>query len=327
MARVKRIDLPFSVYHVLSRTNSGDIAFTDGRDENKFLCYLEKYTNLFSFRLHAFCLMPTHFHLILESTKMPSLSEFMRRLLTAYTVYFNRRHQRHGHLFQGRFKSYIVDKANYLLALSRYIHLNPGDTRKTVDIEKYRGSSLRYYIKGGEPGYLYTKEILGYFKGNRTAYAKFVHEGLDKENKPPILKQAYMGDDAFSQRIRKQLGYINKAGSRSHRAKAKQEQMLQDQEEKVAQKIIDYLALYFEIPSALIKKSKRVRGNLGKARTIAVVLLRKYLPWTCLQITGYLGLKGKSDINPYLQKAMKGGDLKHIEENLKDILNDTHVGV
>jgi hypothetical protein len=205
--------------------------------------------------------------------------------------------------------------------------LNPGDTRKTVDIEKYRGSSLRYYIKGGEPGYLYTKEILGYFKGNRTAYAKFVHEGLDKENKPPILKQAYMGDDAFSQRIRKQLGYINKAGSRSHRAKAKQEQMLQDQEEKVAQKIIDYLALYFEIPSALIKKSKRVRGNLGKARTIAVVLLRKYLPWTCLQITGYLGLKGKSDINPYLQKAMKGGDLKHIEENLKDILNDTHVGV
>ena len=131
MARPKRIDLPFSLYHVLSGTNKRDKAFRDSRDENTFLSFVEKYSNIFSLRIHAWCLMPTFFHLLLETTDRPSLSEFMRRLLTAYTMYFNRRHKRNGYLLQGRFKSYIVDKTNYLLDLSRYIHLIPVETKIT----------------------------------------------------------------------------------------------------------------------------------------------------------------------------------------------------
>ncbi|MBN1899873.1 transposase [Candidatus Sumerlaeota bacterium] len=327
MARVKRINLPYSLYHVLSRTNSGDIVFKDSRDWSKFLSYLEKYTDLFSFRLHAFCLMPTHFHLILESTKTPSLSEFIRRLLTAYTVYFNRRHDRHGHLFQGRFKSYLVDRANYLLALSRYVHLNPKENRKNVDFEKYQGSSLRYYINGGEPVYLYTKEVLSYFEGDRAAYLKFIREGLNQETKPPIVKRAYVGNELFSQRIQKKLWYMQKKLSRAQKTKERQEKALYKHEEKTAQRIIDYLAQYFGLPSELIKKGKRFRGNLGKARTIAMFLLRKHLPWTCLKITRYLGLQGKKDITHYLTNAMNFKDLKVIEKNIKGKINDTHVGV
>jgi len=156
MTRPKRIDLSFSLYHILSRTNSGDTAFQDNKDRSKFLEYVSRYTQLFDYRIHAWCLMSTHFHLFLESDQVPQLSEFMRRLLTAYTVYYNRRHRRHGHLFQGRFKSYIVDKSDYFLSLSRYIHLNPRETERPQDPFRYQGSSLRYYIKGGEPNFLHT---------------------------------------------------------------------------------------------------------------------------------------------------------------------------
>ena len=139
-----RIDLPFCLYHVISRTNSGEIAFTGKREMDKFLGYLEKYSKIFNFRIHAWCLMPNHFHLLLESTDQARLSELMRRLLTAYTIFCNRRRGRHGHLFQGRFKSFVVDKSEYLLELSRYIHLNPARMKKQVDPEIYYGSSLRF---------------------------------------------------------------------------------------------------------------------------------------------------------------------------------------
>ena len=85
MARPKRIDLPLCLYHVHSRTNSGDAAFLDSKDKQKFLYYLEKYLVLLSFRVHAWCLMANHFYLLLESGERVGLSEFMRRLLTAYT--------------------------------------------------------------------------------------------------------------------------------------------------------------------------------------------------------------------------------------------------
>jgi len=318
MTRPKRIDLPFSLYHILSRTNTGDIAFPDERDELKFLSYVEKYTELFSFRLHAFCLMPTHFHLLLESTNNPRLSELMRRLLTAYTIYFNRRHKRHGHLFQGRFKSYIVDKSNYFIALSRYIHLNPRASGLKSDFEKYRGSSLRYYIKGGEPAYLHTKEILAYFKGDRKAYARFIREGLNKETKPPVLKQSFMGDNIFARQIHKRMGYLKEKESRAYRAKLKSDEAIRKIEEKSAERILDHVGRYFGISPLLIRKGRRFRGDLGKARALAVILLRQYLPWTCREITEYLGLKGKRDINTFIKKAAQDEALILIEKNIKD---------
>jgi len=242
----------------------------------------------------------------------------MRRLLTAYTIYFNRRHKRHGHLFQGRFKSYIVDKSNYFIALSRYIHLNPRESGLKSDFEKYRGSSLRYYIKGGEPAYLHTKEILTYFKGDRKAYSRFIREGLNKEIKPPVLIQSFMGDNFFARQIHKRLGYLREKESRAYRAKLKRDEALRKIEEKSAERILDHVGRYFGIRMAIIRKGRRSRGDLGKARALAVILLRQYLPWTCLEITEYLGLKGKRDINTFIKKAAQDEALILIEKNIKD---------
>ena len=130
-----------------------------------FLEYLTGYLEQFEMRIYAYCLMHTHFHLLIESRKS-NLSEYMRRLLTAYTVWFNRRHQTRGHLFAGRFKSIVVERGDYLVAVSRYIHRNPVDASLVKNAEDYPWSSMRVYAGKREPGFVYTREILSWF-GNR----------------------------------------------------------------------------------------------------------------------------------------------------------------
>jgi len=309
MVRPKRIDLPFALYHVFSRTNSGDTAFTDQRDRDRFLEYLAKYTDIFSFRIHAWCLIPNHFHLILESTNRPALSEFMRRLLTAYTVYFNRRHGRHGHLFQGRFKSFLVDKSDYLLALSWYVHNNPARMSPPLDPEKYEGSSLRYYIHEDEPPYLNTREVLVWFEGDRQRYAQFMRKGLDEDTKPRILQQRYIGGEAFVRRMNERLGLLGQSDSRASKGRARREQATIEKERDQAEKILKTVGEYFKCDPKRILQGYYCRGDEGRARTVLIGLLRDRLPWTNSQIARYLGLRQNGGIYYHLDQIKKSRDL------------------
>lgn len=318
MVRPKRIDLPFILYHVMSRTNSGDVSFTDDKEYIKFLHYLEKYTVLFSFRLHAWCLMPNHFHLLLESANQPALSELLRRLLTAYTIYFNRKNERHGHLFQGRFKSYVVDKAEYLLSLSRYIHRNPSSLSRSRDITSYKWSSLRYYIHGGEPQFLYTKEILNWFKGNRRKYEHFVLEDVVEETKMEITRQKYIGSQDFVRRMSKRIKQMREIGSRALNAEEKRRRHSQEEQEQAAQRILKLVSEYFSFPSERIRQVRFGRGGLREARTIAICLLRDCLPWTYREISDYMNLSDQSVI-PYHEKCLRNS--KDLSRHFEAIYN------
>ena len=292
MARPRRINFPHSLFHVFSRTNSGDRAFLDHRDCEKFLAYLSKYTTLFEFRVHAWCLMDNHFHLLLESNKQPALSELMRRLLTAYTVYFNRRHNRHGHLFQGRFKSLVVDKSDYLLSLSRYIHTNPFHKDSSIDPVAYEWSSLKYYSRGGEPPFLCTDEILSWFEGDREQYLHFIREGLDKIVKPVVLQQRYVGGEQFTKRMNLRLKKTSMTKSRATQANERRQLFMEESEDRKASAILRAVADYFSIDQDIWKQKKYARGDSGRARCIAAALLRHFLPWTCRRIEEYMGLAG-----------------------------------
>ncbi|MBN1901991.1 transposase [Candidatus Sumerlaeota bacterium] len=305
MPRPKRINLPDCLYHVINRTNSGDMAFRDSRDYGKFLFYLNKYVKLFDFRIHAFCLMPDHFHLLMETGEHAALSEFMRRLLTAYTVFFNRRHKRHGHLFQGRFKSIVVDKSTYLLALSRYIHLNPLKARLCKKPEDYAYSSLRYFINGGEPPYLFSEEILGWFKGRRDKYYEFINDGLTEDVKPLVMKQRYVAGDKFIQRFEKRLLYMNKEGCRAQRAAKKREGKINEESERTADLLAQSVAAHFGVLPQMIRSGRSLRGPIGKARTVLIGLFREKLTWSHNQIAAYLGLEEKSGISYHIGRLNK----------------------
>ena len=118
MARPLRIVYEGAFYHITARGNERKNIFRSRKDYEKFLSYLTDSVHKFGMVLHAFVLMTNHYHLIVESPKA-SLSSFMHALNSAYTTYFNIKRKRAGHLFQGRYKAFVVDADHYLLELSR----------------------------------------------------------------------------------------------------------------------------------------------------------------------------------------------------------------
>ncbi len=117
-----------------------------------FLKNLTDYLEQFEIRIHAYGLMDTHFHLLIESRKS-NLSEYLRRVLTACAVWFNKRHHTRGHIFAGRFKSIVVERGYYLVAVSRYIHRNPVEASIVRNAEDYAWSSMRVYTGKSEMGF------------------------------------------------------------------------------------------------------------------------------------------------------------------------------
>jgi len=184
MARSWRIEFEGAYYHVLSRGNEGTNIFYDVRDRKIFLETIGEVTERFDVDVFAYVLMSNHYHLLLK-TNRANLSRAMQWLGVTYTRRFNNRHSRSGHLFQGRFKSIIVENDAYALELSCYIHRNPlraGIVKRLVD---YKWSSYPIYAYGGKgPSFLNTDLVLSYFKGDDEceAYRRKV-QGYAKEEK------------------------------------------------------------------------------------------------------------------------------------------------
>jgi len=126
MARKLRVQYPGAIYHVMNRGDRREPIFKDDQDRQRFLQTLGEACAKTGWQVHAFCLMPNHFHLVVE-TPQPNLAAGMKWFLGAYTSRFNRRHKGFGHLFSGRYKALIVDGSGtgYLRTVCDYVHLNP----------------------------------------------------------------------------------------------------------------------------------------------------------------------------------------------------------
>ena len=141
-ARVKSED---AIYHIMSRSISEVDLFQSNEDKDYYLRLLKKYKEKYRCSVYAYCLMDNHVHIFLNPQGY-DISKFMHCLNSAYVTYFNKRHGRHGHLFQGRFASRIVEDGIYAVALMAYIHNNPTDLPGYSGIEEtYRYSSYGIY--------------------------------------------------------------------------------------------------------------------------------------------------------------------------------------
>ncbi len=142
MARPLRIEFAGAVYHVTSRGNGRQRIFLDDQENRKFLELLGKTIEHFHWACHAFCLMVNHYHLLIE-TPEANLSKGMHHLNASFCQAHNKRHDTVGHLFQGRFKSIVVDRESYLLELARYVVLNPVRAGMVARPEEWPWSSYR----------------------------------------------------------------------------------------------------------------------------------------------------------------------------------------
>jgi len=218
MARPLRVEFEGALYHLTGRGNARQRIFADEKDCAKFVQLLVESLQRYDIMLHGYVLMGNHYHLIAETARA-NLGRWMHWLTTAYTVYFNRRHHRVGHLFQGRYKSIVVEAEGYLLSLSRYVHLNPvrgkvigrGDpVHRRKRLREWRWSSYRGYggLARAEPWVNQERildEIGGALKERRLRYRRFVEEGLLREIENPfeaVQWQTALGREHFLQRLR-----------------------------------------------------------------------------------------------------------------------------
>jgi len=220
MARPLRMDYPDAFYHVLSRGNERKEIFRDEKDHLRFLDTLGKMVERFKLEVHAYVLMKNHFHLLVH-TKEANLSRAIQWLGVSYSVWFNRRHQRSGHLFQGRFKSFLIENDRYFTAMCLYIHGNPlraGVVKRLLD---YWWSSYHAYAgKKPEVSWLTTELILGTYGGSRKRFLRA--QQVFYEERPNLLEDlrhgVYLGSEEFSEKCIERLkgeGYHEKPQARS----------------------------------------------------------------------------------------------------------------
>ncbi|MDP8217903.1 MAG: transposase [Candidatus Theseobacter exili] len=183
MARPLRIEYPGAFYHVFQHGLGQIKIFDNSRDNDKFFEYLELVNKKYCAKIHSYCLMDNHYHLIVE-TPNANLNRVMHTINVGYSVYYNRKRQRKGPLFRGRYKAVVIDIESYLHYLSAYIHLNPVKALIAKTPFDYESSSFKYFVNKREtPKWLEVNFILSLFgeteSNARKSYTVFVNEVKD----------------------------------------------------------------------------------------------------------------------------------------------------
>jgi putative transposase len=206
MARPLRIEYDGALYHITSRGNDKKRIYRDEGDCELFLSILAGINRKYNWLCHAYCLMDNHYHLVIE-TPDGNLSKGMRQLNGVYTQAYNKRHNRVGHIFQGRYKAILIEKESHLLEVCRYVVLNPVRANAVKKPEQWKWSSYQGTVGIENPHKSLTTDwILGQFGARismaRSRYEEFVYGGIGELGIwKDVRGQILLGQEAFVERI------------------------------------------------------------------------------------------------------------------------------
>lgn len=311
MARKPQHHFPTRFYHVMLRGNNGQDIFLNDVDRHRLYDLLWEGIERFDHRIHGFCLMTNHIHLIIQIGHFP-LSQVMHHLTTNYAIYFNYTYKRVGHLFQGRFRRKIVDAENYLAELSRYVHLNPVRAGLVSRPEEYRWSSHNAFLDRVNIPWLYQEWILRKFDiadtSARARFEEFVMKGIG-ESPPPqfelgVHKGRIIDEDSFIKRI---LSEVNDQLQNNLPTSPSLEDILDV--------VVDATNL-----SVAILRSIAKRPEIAQARGIAALLVREN-PRLALKDLASLLVKDSGTLNRQAkaveQKAKTHPDLSLLIQQIR----------
>lgn len=296
MPRIARIKNSAGIYHIMVRSISDVPLFKNSQDKEKYLKLIKKYLNIFRFKVYAYCLMTTHAHLIIDCSGA-DISKIMKSINQSYAAYFNNKYNRHGHVFQDRFHSKIIDNDKYLINLSIYIHNNPKDIAKYKDnVEKYKYSSLGIYLGLALDKFaiLDTNFILQHFNDNKSLAQKSYIE---------LIKN-------FSNKSQEIDIEFKKEGTE---CRSERKILIRNISPK---EIVDFISEYTNAPFNIHIKFNHKATVL---KSLSILIMRSLCNFTFKQICSIIGNITESNT---WQLCDKGYSLITTDNNYKNLLND-----
>lgn len=293
------------LYHITTRGNERKDIFRNDKDRKHYLKTLIRYKEELKFYLYCYMLMPNHTHLLIE-TPLGNIAKIMLCVNTNYTTYFNKKYNRVGHLFQGRYKSIIVDKENYLLELIRYIHLNPVRAGIVERPEDYKWSSHKKYLGGVDrTGLICVATVLSHFGATMAQgiqnYQDFVNSGVSDED-VEIKNGQFIGKDAFIQGLMDKMGLNKKQIGNEGTEKRK----------LGPDKIVGVVSKESGLSVAEIRLSRA--HDAVKIRDMAIWVARRLSGKTLREIGEYFGGIKHQTVSKAIERIERSKKLKEMAE-------------
>lgn len=288
MARPLRIQFPGAFYHITCRGLERRNIYLDDKDRGMFLSLLSRSLETYQVVLHTYIMMNNHFHLLIQTMKA-NCSEFMRHFNICYTGWFNRRYGRVGNLYQGRYKAFLVDVDNYLLEVSRYLHLNSVRVRGLQSLDYracwryargYRWSSLAGYVSEQGVEDFVNYNLILTVVGGRAQYRAFILDGLRRGIVSPFK-------DVFGNMILGGKEFISKVKGFLRRGSRREQPAYRDLVSNILlpEVVLQILAKEFGIRVELVCR----RGGEGIVRGMVAELLYRFSDVTQAEIGRLLG--------------------------------------
>ncbi|MDA1275592.1 MAG: transposase [Verrucomicrobia bacterium] len=309
MARKLRVEYPGAIYHLMNRGDRREPIFQDDADRLRFIETLGEACVRSGWQVHAYCLMPNHFHLAVE-TPQPTLVAGMKWFVGTYTGRFNRRHKQFGHLFSGRYKSLIVDGSGsgYLRTVCEYVHLNPARAsllQPEQPLREYRWSSWPEYLRatGKRPEWLRVDRVLGEagIPKDSAAGRRELERGLEarrvakaEESYQPIRRGWFYGERALKKEL---LGRMSERMGPEHFG----EERAETQAEKAERVVSEELRGHGWTEATL---AQRAKGDAEKVKL--AVRLRKETLVTVSWIAERLRMGSVANVNTLLYQWRQG---------------------
>ena len=280
MARPLRIEFSGAVYHVMNRGAARQPIFRDPHDRETFLQGIGECTELWGIEVFAYCLMDTHYHLCLR-TPDGNLARVMRHLNGVYTQRFNRTHGRDGPLFRGRYKAIVIEAEAYLLAVIRYIHLNPVDAKLIPEPAEYPWSSHRAYLhRRHAPPWLQVGEIMERL-GSARAFHAFVLAGNDEAVEAFYASDRHrpvLGGVQFGEWLRKKTPCVSREHPRHERGSLR----------PAVERVLTCVSRAYDVRVTALLEGRR--GQANEARKVGMYLVKRVCDQTLPQVAGCFGV-------------------------------------
>ena len=300
MSRPLRIQYPGAWYHVMNRARRGQDLFLDKVDMGTFLDLLKETATMFNLKVSAYCLMPTHYHLLVQ-TPDANLDRCMRHINGVYTQRYNVRNKCDGTLFRGRYKAILVDVDSYLLELVRYIHRNPLRAGMVSKIDQYAWSSHQGYLSDDQRWeWLHKGFVLGRLAKYRAVQIRKYRQFVDKQDAEQLvafLKKAnlpsMLGGKKFVEWVKATFfkGKIHKD--------VPQTKLLAPARQGIIQVVCDY----YEVAEKDLMAVRR--GVVNEPRDMAIYLLRTVCGEPLMKIGATFGMARYSSVSSAVDRVIR----------------------